>query len=537
MGHNASNLRSTSPIATMKARLSVSQYSHLEEAQIKADTRLCYAVGGAKTVLTSSCDGPVEVGPSHPNVDEVLQKLPGLRCRPNYACFNIYPTSANTLAINNFLWETVHNGFFDASEGYRLFGDNVYVLGLAAELYDFLVHVSREALEVAIIDFLVLLHHQLSSDGDVVGVEKLKEELIPEVWARVEQSIGIHENGEPKEVDRAATLEHLVQISFMTPWRVDVLAGFLAPDDMSRVLLQGPKCASDKMEAGGPEGVGVRGSALLKLYRDWKVYDDVLCRRLNMARTAALEAMDRAVYCGRSLPMYEQASFVLDLCEQSSSWFSLLPNELMERSVVPWIIRRHCESIAPRRRRLATLKSLLELSTKFFEELDVEADIDGFGTEMDMAEGDPYGEMLYHAYGDAGLDLDGLQLQPSHSSEFTGNERDATDGADRYDRCPQCRSHHGHRQLCCCSTRRDPSWADNEAATSEVEYPLDAEPPRYSRLERHGGVIDLSLMAEGQGGEGAGALEPISDTLFDVPGIEDAANLGAPYSSSMGFGA
>jgi hypothetical protein len=505
----------------MNKELAMCQYTQLEEAQIKTDVRMCFAVNGENALLVSGAAGGRGVRTSSgKDLRGLMAQLPGLRCRAAFSCFNIYPTSGETLVVNKFLWETVHNGYYDAERGNALFGENIFVLGLAAELFDFLIHVTLEALDVAMIDFLVLLHHQLTTDGDAVGVTKLREELIPEVWARVEENIGVFENGEPKEAERAATLEHLVQISFMTPWRVDVLAGYMTPADMAALLADGPEAASGRMPSFGADCVGVRGSALLKLFRDWQVYDDVLCKRLSMKRNAALEAMDRAMYCGRSVCMYEEAAAAVDLCESPTSWFSLLPIELVERAVVPWIVRRNCEMIAPRQRRLATLKSLLELSSKFFDELEA-AGGGGGGADGDVvmaADDDLFADDLYDAEDvQAAIEMHGLQIAGGGSAADVYAAMGVCPPGSPYP-CDGGGSDGGGDDDAGC-TGATASRAGSRAGSSAGsvsgddgtrEYPLDAGPRRYSRLERHGGVIDLAAPADG---EPAGGNDDFADAM------------------------
>jgi hypothetical protein len=488
----------------------MSVYTQLEANQVKSDVRMCFAVGAEEAILTIP-NGLSHIHPSkHEQLSTMMSSMPGLRCRSGHSCFNIYPTTESTLEINNFLWRTVQNGYYDAEMGNSIFGSNVFVLGLPAELYDFLIHVTLPALDIAIIDFLVLLHHQLTTDGDAVGVEKLREELLPEVWERVERNIGVFDNGEPKEAERAATLEHLVQISFMTPWRVDVMAGFLNPQDMSTLLSHGPHAASERLPSFGPDSVGVRGSALLKMYRDWLVYDDLLCQRLSMKRNAALEAMDRAVYCGRSNQMYLQAAAVVDLCEDLSSWFSRLPIELVERAVVPWVVRRNCESIAPRKRQLATLKSLLEMSSKFFEEAVDENDDEM--DEMHLGEDMQYDDdPMHQAYELSALQIEGDEHITTPEDWYVLS-RETSIG--------QAASPKGSQDTLASFQVDD---------VEEGDFPLDADPPRYSRMERHGGIIDLSVMPssghqEAQGGttgNGDAAVDTIELNVIDsVMGIE-----------------
>jgi hypothetical protein len=463
----------------VKRRLAMSHYSQLEVAQVKTDMRMTFAVGSEESIQLTSTQHIVQPS-KRKELRMLMSYLPGLRCRPGYSCFNIYPTTEITLKVNTFLWETVQAGFYDSMKGNAIFGDNVFVLGLPAELYNFLVHVSLAALDVAMIDFLVLLHHQLTTDDDAIGVAKLREELLPKIWNRVEANIGVFDNGEPREAERAATLEHLVQISFMTPWRVDILAGYLSQGDMTTLIDKGPFALSASLPSFGADSVGVRGSALMKMYRDWRVYDEVLCQRLRMKRNAALEAMDRAVHCGRSGYTYEQTAAVVDLSYDQSSWFSRLPIEVIERSVVPWVVRRCCETIPPRKRHLATLKSLLELSSKFFVE-DENAQDNESMDETDIGSDFHFGANPMQPVLESGVvqvapihvaptleDFFALtRIYPTASGEGEGISPASSDGS--------CTSFH-------------------EDNVEVGEYPLDADPPRYSRMERHGGLIDLSIM-------------------------------------------
>jgi hypothetical protein len=130
---------------------------------------------------------------------------------------------------------------------------------------------------------------------------------------------------------------------------------------------------------------------------------------------------------------------------------------------MPWIVRRSCETIAPRKRRLATLRSLLELSSKFFDELEL-GNVD-LGADSG---GGIYAESYVEGIGTE------IHLQELHF-EISQPDRGGTD------------------QLSGGISRQS---SGTHKAGAHV-YPLDAKPPRYSRLQRHGGVIDLSIIPGG----------------------------------------
>lgn len=485
------NMSSRKPTgAEMLHHLRMNNYTEMEMSQVKTNVRMCFAINSEKALLAGSFGRRPTFGElSGSDVRKLVSRLPGLRCRPDYTCFNIYPTSQISLDINRILWETIHSGCYDAAKGNEIFGENIFALGVSAELFDFLVHVSEEELEQTINDFLVLLHHQLTTDGDAAGVAKLREELLPQVWACLEENTKHSENGEPKDAGRAATLEHLVQICFMTPWRVDVMAGYLTAQDTSALLASRKRGIVSAIPSLGSGDVGYKGSAMLKMFEDWLIYEDIFCQCLNMPHKAALEAMDRGIYHRRNEMMFKEASTVMDLYGQKSSLFGLLPAGVIERAVVPWIVRRHCESVPPRKRRLATLKSLLELSSRFFEEMNTN------GNESDMLINDGINS-------EASLET----VLPRVSSESGWSETRSNDVSSAH----ASTFNGGCSDECMISTsngignksRKMGELMQYDGRSSGMdmvqrEYPLDVAPPQYSRLERHGGIIDLSSVSNG----------------------------------------
>lgn len=280
----------------------------------------------------------------------------------------------------------MRRGSYDPSDGDPLLGAHVFVLGIAPELHEFLYMVSLDEMHRAIIDFLVLLHHQLTTDADDAGLAKLREDLVPEIWDELNENIGIFPNGEPAEPRRAKVLENLVQISFMTPWRVDIFAAYLTANDVTGLV---DVLLTDRFEASpcryilaidnrrGPERA--QGKVMLKLYQDWRVFAAVLHDGMGLGYRLVAEAMERAVYAGKSAGLLEQAFTALEASENKMSFLSSLPTDVLERKVIPWVIRRGCEAIPPRRRRLASLKSLLEISSRYLEELQAD---DAFPADM-----------------------------------------------------------------------------------------------------------------------------------------------------------
>lgn len=320
-------------------------------------------------------------------------------CR-DFTSFNIYPTTTQSLQVNHLLWHTARTGAYHSSND-SIFGCRVLAIGIAPDLYAFLTNVSLEEMHTATVDFLVLLQHQLTCDGDHVGLERLREDLVPHLYAEVEANIGSFPNGEPTEDRRAAVLERLVQMSFMTPWRVDVFAVYLTSADMDRLRV-------GLTVTGGCEqhSEPLCGVVMAKLFRDWVAFSRTL-GWLGLSNIAMTEAMERAVSAKKSTGLFEQAWIVLKLQRSKRYSISVLPIDVVEQRIVPWIIRLGCEAIPPRRRRLASMKSLLELSAQFLQDLRM-----------------GNGESFHHITGDDQVSLPSLSPRHGdiHSSRFSIEE-------------------------------------------------------------------------------------------------------------------
>lgn len=286
--------------------------------------------------------------------DSTPAELPTSLCVNHaFTAFNIYPTSATSLLINDILWRTARSAHYTPIHP-TLFDASIFIIGLTPELHDFLTKVTLPQMHQAIIDFLVLLHHQLTCDGDTQGLSRLRQELIPSVWTQVAANIGAFENGEPTDAKRSQILEHIVQISFMTPWRVDVFAAY-QPHAATHTPVDAP-CAR----------------VMLNMYHDWRVYHRVLHKRLRLPHRAVADALERAIHAHKSRPVFEQAFAVLQCADSPRSYLARLPRDVIENDVIPRVVRRACEAIPPRTRRFISLKSLLELSAKFFEEIQLQ---------------------------------------------------------------------------------------------------------------------------------------------------------------------
>lgn len=299
-----------------------------------------------------------------------------LQCDNHFSAFNIYPTTNNSLKVNDILWHTVQTGAYNPQIGDNLFGAHVYVLGFTPELFHFLSSVTLEEMHRAVIDFLVLLHHQLTTDADESGLLRLREDLVPEIWDQLLDNVGIFPNAEPSDPRRAKVLENIVQISFMTPWRVDVFAAFLTADDvtsLSTIMTSNryseTPCRYILVNHNQNGTAREKGRVMLKLYQDWRIFSVLLHDCLGLSYRLVAEAMERAVHARKSGGLFEQAFTAFEETRNTMSYLSHLPADVIERRIIPCVIRRGCESIPPRRKKIASLKSLLELSSRYLRDI------------------------------------------------------------------------------------------------------------------------------------------------------------------------
>lgn len=194
------------------------------------------------------------------------------------------------------------------------------------------------------------------------------QDLLPEIWHTVRSNIGHFPEGKPTRGKRALALERLVQISFMTPWRVDVFGAYFSAVDVANIAACGSTDVGSVSASGDVDG-HCTGIAISKLYDDWKVYRRLLCNGAGLSSQEALEAMDCAVHSGRSKETMHMATEIGQLGRTKGSWFEKLPHDLVDSKIVGWVVRQHCEQVSPRECSQVNLKNLLKISNECLEEL------------------------------------------------------------------------------------------------------------------------------------------------------------------------
>lgn len=268
-----------------------------------------------------------------------LQKPSGFHCDPggvrktalktslSMVQFSIFPTSADVLTVNEMLWRLARTGIYDTSDDvlFRLKRRVIKCVGLSTQLYSFLSSISLDELHTVTLDFLLLLHSQLTSDSDEHALHNFLDQLHPPMLTQVLERAATADDAEPAPGRRADILEQAVQLCFLTPWEHPV---FLAYES----------------ETG--DGETTEGKALSELHSAW-VELAAFLQLTGASARGVTDALQRAVNSNRGQAILKRASVVTSLNQSSSCLLSSLPKDLVDLHLVPWVLRRDIESIPP----------------------------------------------------------------------------------------------------------------------------------------------------------------------------------------------
>lgn len=311
--------------------------------------------------------------------------------------FTIFPVNAHQVATNRLLWQTVQHGYVDAEEGIQVLKSNVITLGVPPQLHTFLSEVTMREMYTAMTDFLVLMYHQLMIDNDTEGLDNFTHQLYRPVLQHVLQQVREFPRGEPEPGRRADLLEKIVQMCFLTPWKITVFGAYTVPLRRDNALSwANPRTWSEiahqlwaetpsypphtgplvQQENSHRRYYNIRtrlnsmdeGMAVMRLHSDWTVLFKML-KCTGVAVGGITEALHRMVDSDTGMEMMQLAMTVTELSQLETSYFSWLPNDLVSLGVIPWIVRRQVESVAPRSISLSSLKSLIDRSARVFETL------------------------------------------------------------------------------------------------------------------------------------------------------------------------
>lgn len=310
--HSMPSRRVNSPVTDMQEQLPIPRDIH---AHFCSFYRLHFACDAGAT--KSSCFR-IEHGDIHKVALETSISL---------VQFSIFPTSADVLAINDMLWRVARTGVYDTSDDvlFKLKKKVIKCIGLSTQLYAFLSSISLEELHTVTLDFLLLLHSQLTSDSDEHALHNFLDQLHPPMLAQVLERAAVSEEAEPAPGRRADILEQAVQLCFLTPWEHPVFAAY---------------------ESETEKGETKEGKALVELHSAWVELGTFL-QHTGVSVRGVTDALQRAVNSRRGQSLLKRASMVASLNRSTSCLFSLLPKDLIDLHVVPWVLRRDIESIPP----------------------------------------------------------------------------------------------------------------------------------------------------------------------------------------------
>lgn len=118
-------------------------------------------------------------------------------------------------------------------------------------------------------------------------------------------------------------------------------------------------------------------AVIQRMSADYALFDDVL-KPLSLHASAVHEALERCTHANKSISIFARVAAVRQLAAADvwhgrghlgCTFFATLPGELVDR-IVAWSVKLSAEGIRPRTRKIKSLRSLLELSSRFLRELD-----------------------------------------------------------------------------------------------------------------------------------------------------------------------
>lgn len=243
-----------------------------------------------------------------------LDNVKALRCISESAsAFAAYPTSEHDMNVNHFLWRTVQENSFLASEAVDLFEKNVFCVCVPDALYAFLREVSWDQLEDALL-FVV----STSAFGEDIGMTVLQDELeysfLKKVKAYAVGRASQHNRGPPCVF--ASLMDDVMdRIHSLGSWSLPTTLAYLSASDMgfiddaiSRQIRSAgiypklPKCS---------EKIHSLNQVMWQLYRDWIAYERVLCKDGGYSTQAGLDVMARVLAAGNHESTWNAVQAVL----------------------------------------------------------------------------------------------------------------------------------------------------------------------------------------------------------------------------------
>lgn len=296
-----------------------------------------------------------------------------LRYGRGVACFNLYPANKRDLKVNHLLWTVAQHGEYHPSDGNLLLENNVLSLAMPSKFFTFLEHVSEQYLKLCMLEVLALI----AEDEDAEGLALMKSELEESVWDDLNTYMAVHSDQRVRidsTTDQGFRLmrdvETLLRLCYLSPWKIDVYAVYVTPQDITSVLADPSRPTptsphSVRLSHEEPDRRLVRSSArrpvsttthsqrknssprsrhskrnivFWKLFQDWRSYRKVLVHTLGISPIHATEAMLGSISRGTQRDAWDRAETILACANTPGNMLSALPREVVFRFIAPFLL-------------------------------------------------------------------------------------------------------------------------------------------------------------------------------------------------------
>lgn len=379
----------TSPTLTSPASASASRRGALPEAEYQAVHRAVIANHASTFAFAHyDCDTPssaLVVYGSH-GAESVVRASSStasslfrrgsrlsrwLRYGRNVACFNLYPACRRDLQVNDLLWRVAQCGEYDPQDGNLLLENNILSLAMPYTFFEFLRGISREDLKTCMLQVLALI----AEDEDAEGLALMQSELDDSVWDDLTNYMS-KQGDRVAKIDTATArglklmrdVEMLLHLCYLSPWKIDVYASYVTPQDMTVVLSEAERLesggagnevrapevgdrklvrssarrpVSSQAQAGGPPPrcrAASKTAVFWKLFLDWRRYRKVLVQGLGVHPTDVTKVMLHSIAQGKHNDAWDSAEHVMACACRPGNLLSNLPKEVVFNIIAPHLL-------------------------------------------------------------------------------------------------------------------------------------------------------------------------------------------------------
>lgn len=328
-------------------------------------------------IPTASADSLCPVRWAHlshtnPLLDPHSRLAKMLRYGRSVACFNLYPACQRDLQINRLLWQLAQTGEYNPSQGNLLLENNVLSLAMPTKFFHFLSKTSEQDLKLCMLEVLALI----AEDEDLEGLALMKSELADSVWNDLSKYMEKHDNQNsridsttPEGLRLMCDVEMLLRLCYLSPWKIDVYAGYITPHDMNTVLSEHTRrpIASNHSSTAIPElhdrklvrssarrpvssfqqshthsmrrcRITNRNVVFWKLFQDWRRYRMILVQGLGMSAAKVAATMLSSISRGSREQAWDSAEAVLACANIPGNLLSSLPREIVFNIIAPRVL-------------------------------------------------------------------------------------------------------------------------------------------------------------------------------------------------------